>query len=271
MPAPSHLDHFDLDIGLRDASCDLDLPPVRRAIAKLSSPSCKQLSNSRWPRVILAASGMATGGRVLHHLKAMAPNPRHHIVFPGFQVAGTRGAKLVVVDPRRSETAALFEHLQPIVLDAAARIRDVKADGPDALEADGQTGAARPHQGHPHLPRRDRGGCEPGVGAHPAEVVGNRDAIRLECEHLSGSALDRLRRAVALHDLHAVGDAAHVDVRGRRALAGEEALGRTPDRESGWRGSRDDRAACVRGRATASLRHACSRRERRTPRPRRRR
>jgi metallo-beta-lactamase family protein len=38
---------------------------------------------------------MATGGRVLHHLKAMAPNPRHHIVFAGFQVGGTRGAKLV--------------------------------------------------------------------------------------------------------------------------------------------------------------------------------
>jgi metallo-beta-lactamase family protein len=37
---------------------------------------------------------MATGGRVLHHLKAMAPNPRHHIVFPGYQVPGTRGGKL---------------------------------------------------------------------------------------------------------------------------------------------------------------------------------
>ncbi len=35
MPAPSHLDHFDLDIGLRDASCDKNLPPVRRAIAAL--------------------------------------------------------------------------------------------------------------------------------------------------------------------------------------------------------------------------------------------
>ena len=38
---------------------------------------------------------MATGGRVLHHLKAMAPEPKHHIVFPGFQVGGTRGAQLV--------------------------------------------------------------------------------------------------------------------------------------------------------------------------------
>jgi len=54
-----------------------------------------KLAGSRWPHVILAASGMATGGRVLHHLKAMAPDARHSIVFPGFQVGGTRGAKLV--------------------------------------------------------------------------------------------------------------------------------------------------------------------------------
>jgi len=55
----------------------------------------EKLTRSRWPGVIISASGMATGGRVLHHLKAMAPQARHHIVFPGFQVAGTRGAKLV--------------------------------------------------------------------------------------------------------------------------------------------------------------------------------
>ncbi|RZU02578.1 MBL fold metallo-hydrolase RNA specificity domain-containing protein [Rivibacter subsaxonicus] len=55
----------------------------------------QRLTRSRWPSVIISASGMATGGRVLHHLKAMAPNPRHHIVFPGFQVAGSRGAHLV--------------------------------------------------------------------------------------------------------------------------------------------------------------------------------
>jgi metallo-beta-lactamase family protein len=38
---------------------------------------------------------MATGGRVLHHLKAMAPEAQHHIVFAGFQVGGSRGARLV--------------------------------------------------------------------------------------------------------------------------------------------------------------------------------
>jgi metallo-beta-lactamase family protein len=55
----------------------------------------EKVSQARYPSVIISASGMATGGRVLHHLKALAPNPRHHIVFPGFQVAGTRGAKLI--------------------------------------------------------------------------------------------------------------------------------------------------------------------------------
>jgi metallo-beta-lactamase family protein len=60
-----------------------------------TSAQSQRLSRLRWPSVIISASGMATGGRVLHHLKALAPDPKHHIVFPGFQVAGTRGAKLV--------------------------------------------------------------------------------------------------------------------------------------------------------------------------------
>lgn len=55
----------------------------------------QRLARSRWPKVIVSASGMATGGRVLHHLKVLAPNPRHHIVFPGFQVGGTRGAQMI--------------------------------------------------------------------------------------------------------------------------------------------------------------------------------
>ena len=55
----------------------------------------QRLTRSRYPAVVIAASGMATGGRVLHHLSAMAPDARHHIAFPGFQVAGTRGARLV--------------------------------------------------------------------------------------------------------------------------------------------------------------------------------
>jgi metallo-beta-lactamase family protein len=46
------------------------------------------------PKVIISASGMATGGRVLHHLKRFAPDHRNAILFAGFQAAGTRGAAL---------------------------------------------------------------------------------------------------------------------------------------------------------------------------------
>ena len=38
---------------------------------------------------------MATGGRVLHHLKAFAPDPRNTILFAGYQAGGTRGAALI--------------------------------------------------------------------------------------------------------------------------------------------------------------------------------
>jgi metallo-beta-lactamase family protein len=55
----------------------------------------KRLNELRYPAVIISASGMATGGRVLHHLKAYAPDARHTILFVGFQAAGTRGAALV--------------------------------------------------------------------------------------------------------------------------------------------------------------------------------
>jgi len=52
--------------------------------------------NQRWfPMVIISASGMATGGRVLHHLKALLPDRRNTILFPGFQAPGTRGGALV--------------------------------------------------------------------------------------------------------------------------------------------------------------------------------
>jgi len=55
----------------------------------------KRLNSLRMPAVIVSASGMATGGRVLHHLKAFAPDPRNSIVFAGYQAVGTRGAKMV--------------------------------------------------------------------------------------------------------------------------------------------------------------------------------
>ncbi|HJT42181.1 MAG TPA: MBL fold metallo-hydrolase [Rhizomicrobium sp.] len=55
----------------------------------------KALTANRMPKVIISASGMATGGRVLHHLEHYAPDARNSIVFAGFQAGGTRGAALV--------------------------------------------------------------------------------------------------------------------------------------------------------------------------------
>jgi metallo-beta-lactamase family protein len=55
----------------------------------------KALMTNPMPKVIISASGMATGGRVLHHLKHYAPDPRNTILFAGFQAGGTRGASMV--------------------------------------------------------------------------------------------------------------------------------------------------------------------------------
>jgi metallo-beta-lactamase family protein len=55
----------------------------------------RRLDEASMPMVIIAASGMATGGRVLHHLRALAGDPRNTILFSGYQAAGTRGASIV--------------------------------------------------------------------------------------------------------------------------------------------------------------------------------
>lgn len=54
----------------------------------------KALNLKKGPMIIISASGMLTGGRVLHHLKAFAPFPENTIVLAGFQAAGTRGDAL---------------------------------------------------------------------------------------------------------------------------------------------------------------------------------
>jgi metallo-beta-lactamase family protein len=55
----------------------------------------QRLNTLTEPMIILAASGMATGGRVVHHLQAFAPDPKNTILFAGYQAAGTRGANIL--------------------------------------------------------------------------------------------------------------------------------------------------------------------------------
>ncbi len=53
-----------------------------------------KISASREPKIVISASGMATGGRILHHLKVFAPDPRNTIMLTGYQVPGTRGRSI---------------------------------------------------------------------------------------------------------------------------------------------------------------------------------
>lgn len=55
----------------------------------------KRIGGLKFPRIIISASGMATGGRVLHHLKHLASDHRNSIIFSGFQAPGTRGDKIL--------------------------------------------------------------------------------------------------------------------------------------------------------------------------------
>jgi len=59
-----------------------------------SAEESKKLNEQRFPSIIISANGMATGGRILHHLIVRVSDARNSIVFVGFQAAGTRGRDL---------------------------------------------------------------------------------------------------------------------------------------------------------------------------------
>jgi metallo-beta-lactamase family protein len=67
---------------------------ARMATIVQSAEESERLNGRHGPMIIIAASGMATGGRVVHHLKAFAPDPRSTILFAGYQAGGTRGATI---------------------------------------------------------------------------------------------------------------------------------------------------------------------------------
>lgn len=115
-----HLERLKSAGQLADVPIYLDSPMAIEASAALEQfPEDRRLGDMEWRRacevaeyvetaerskeifadarrkIILSASGMATGGRVLHHLRNYAPDARNLILFAGYQAAGTRGASLV--------------------------------------------------------------------------------------------------------------------------------------------------------------------------------
>ena len=82
-------------------------PEARTLIRKYGSPlewqgfsfastpeESKKINEVRYPSIIVSSSGMATGGRILHHLAQRLPDPKNTILFIGFQAPGTRGATI---------------------------------------------------------------------------------------------------------------------------------------------------------------------------------
>ncbi len=88
----------------RVAELDPDIRPTRKGVATFatarfqviaSSQQSKELTASHRSAIVISSSGMATGGRVLHHMAAALPDPKNTILFAGYQAAGTRGRSLV--------------------------------------------------------------------------------------------------------------------------------------------------------------------------------
>jgi metallo-beta-lactamase family protein len=89
-----HIEVFDEEakaVFRKTGKCPLLSPNLKFVHSKEDS---QKINNIRFPAIILSASGMATGGRVLHHLKYRLPDPRNTILFVGYQVGGTRGQML---------------------------------------------------------------------------------------------------------------------------------------------------------------------------------
>lgn len=70
----------------------------------------KNLYNSSVPSIIISASGMAEGGRILHHLAHFAPEKENTILFAGYQAEGTRGARML----RGEKEIKIHGHMVPI-------------------------------------------------------------------------------------------------------------------------------------------------------------
>jgi metallo-beta-lactamase family protein len=87
-------DELDAELGVAAGRALSEFATTRFQTVETPERS-KELTASKMPAIVISASGMATGGRVLHHLKAALPDGRNTVLFVGFQAEGTRGRQLI--------------------------------------------------------------------------------------------------------------------------------------------------------------------------------
>jgi len=89
------IDYYQARTGELDAGIAFVGRHLRRFTAVSSANESKALVENDTPAIVIASSGMATGGRVVHHLLAGLPDDRNTVLFVGYQAAGTRGRNLI--------------------------------------------------------------------------------------------------------------------------------------------------------------------------------
>jgi metallo-beta-lactamase family protein len=89
----THTEEHDAELQQAEAGGKRPFAPRRFHLSSTVEDS-KRLNEVAGPGIIVAGSGMATGGRILHHLKRLLPDPKTTVLFVGYQAAGTRGRLL---------------------------------------------------------------------------------------------------------------------------------------------------------------------------------
>jgi metallo-beta-lactamase family protein len=90
----NHEEEHDLEMGRLKAAGQNALRTKNVSFVRNVADS-KAINAHRFPSIVISANGMATGGRIVHHLMHRLPDERNSVVFVGFQAAGTRGRYLV--------------------------------------------------------------------------------------------------------------------------------------------------------------------------------
>jgi metallo-beta-lactamase family protein len=102
-------DH-DLEFNREDNNGKGDPLDVHKFHLTRTADESKEINDVKTPCIIISASGMVTGGRVMHHLVQRLPDPRNAVILAGFQAQGTRGRAL----QEGAKTVRLFGQEVPV-------------------------------------------------------------------------------------------------------------------------------------------------------------